>query len=225
MRRFTVVILSLVALLFLAACSEEGAIDFYNSTDENVIIRVDYSNYTIPPDHTLSRKWSLNKTLFETETKDINVKINEKLFLFPQEYSLKISPGSHISENIEYTAGGLKISNNSSWFVITAVYISPSNSAFWGSNTLPSDLNSQEYCLWNLTPGYWDILVRDNWGDEFVIYEENFRAGVLNTYNYTGFRDSKHKNTKLKAEQDLNLNQNTRVEIIEKSSEKEFSGH
>lgn len=155
-----------------------------NNTPQATEIRVLTQDYDIPANQTMSFTWELDNVTQRTITGEIY----ERLFLFGRNFSETIYPGQTTNMTINNDAAGLEINNNSHAFTIVEVYISPSDSPTWGPNQLSGVIGPQSNALWNLTAGTWDILVVDNWDDEFAAFDQVFTIGNLNSYNYTGFR-------------------------------------
>ncbi|MBW6515119.1 MAG: hypothetical protein K0B81_00705 [Candidatus Cloacimonetes bacterium] len=163
----------LLFTLLIASCAEDAVMIFYNNTASTTEIRIDNITYQLPAYQTLERKWSLNRKAFSVDKQYVTVQINEKLFLFPQQYTALLSAGSRVYKSIDYDAAGLRISNESS-SIVTEVYISPSTSQLWGSNKLESVIMPEDSARWNLAEGFWDIKIVNNWGNNYTYFEQRF---------------------------------------------------
>lgn len=181
---FSIVVLALV----LVGCTDTGTLRIDNETNNDAWVSIDGgSQVTLQSGYYYTKDWELAVSIFGNEEKDVNVSFNG-YHLFSGHTIRTVKPGSTTRFNIYADGGGIRINNNSSAFTITHVYISPSSSSTWGDDQLGYDtIGPQSWRSWTVTSGYWDIKVRDNWGDEFTNFNNYIYLDQTTQFNYTGF--------------------------------------
>jgi|GEM_PF-5233314 len=179
MKRISSTLLSLLALLVLVSCAEDAIITFYNDTETTTEVQIENTLHYIPPYHSLEKKWSLSRSLFQSEEMILYVNIREKPFLFPSHYSVKLQAGSRLYKRIKYDAGALTIVNNS-YLPIYEVYVTPAGESYWGTNRLTEPIQPGRDKRWNIAPGLWDIKVIYNSTNILDYYDLRFDVGHNN---------------------------------------------
>lgn len=181
---FSIVVLALI----LVGCTDTGTLRIDNETNNDVWFKLDGgSQVTLEYNYYYTKDWTLAVSIFGNEEKDVDIDYNG-YHLFSGQTSRTVKPGSTTRFRIYADGGGIKINNNSSAFTITHVYISPSTSPVWGNDQLGYDtIGPQSWRSWTVSPGYWDIKVRDNYGDEFTSFDNYISLDQTTQFNYTGF--------------------------------------
>ncbi len=183
--------LFLISLLtMLVGCREDGTFIFNNNSNHETRITIDRSSSTISPNSTYERNWSLSYSIFGVDDRNFDLTVRSRIFIWNDTTErVRVRAGSTNRKRVSdfYDAAGLDIINDSNSFTITHVYISPATDMFWGDNKLSGTIRPGNNRLWNISDGKWDILIVDNWGDEFAIFDVDFRIGQLRYYRYTGF--------------------------------------
>jgi len=177
-------------ILLVTSCKEDGRLRLHNNTDDVTTVVIENEIYDIAANDVLTLDWRINYSIISVGEKTVSCEILERLFLFGDKFLLNISAGSTTSRRINENAAGLEVKNNSQISNITSVYISPSSSPSWGINRLNRFLKPGFYQQWNVTEGTWDIKVTDCSGTDYVIYNQKFKIGYLNTYNYDDLNQS-----------------------------------
>ena len=189
MRKLSAHLMIISVALVILSCAKDAEMTFNNNTDSMTEIRIDNVNYQVPAYQILERKWSLNRNLISVDELIVSVTIKEKLFLFQQEFIVKLKAGSRVYKNIELDAAGLEI-HNDSFAYITEVYISPSHITQWGSNKLTGIILPDQSYQWNLTEGFWDIKVVGSSGNPFILYNQRFFIGHLHTIYFLSSKEN-----------------------------------
>lgn len=187
----TIGLLAISMLALFVACREDGRFVFRNDSDHETRIMIDRASSTISPNSTYERNWSLSYSIFGIDERSFDLTIRRRILIWEDVTErIRVRAGSTTREKVSdyYDAAGLEVINDSNAFSITQVYISPTTDTHWGENKLSDRIRPGSSRLWNLSDGKWDILVVDNWGDEFAMFDNDFRIGQLRHYRYTGFR-------------------------------------
>ena len=177
-----------ILALFLTGCSDEGILRISN-------LDADYGWFTINdgltewlnPGHSYEKSYDLSTSIFGDEDKKVTVEYGGE-YVFTERVTKTIKPGSRSSVEFETNAGEIIIWNDSDYFYIYEVYLSPSEDSSWGLNDLSGDIGPGESVTWNVTPGWWDILVVDDWGDEFYSFDNYISIEETLTFYYDGFK-------------------------------------
>lgn len=120
--------------------------------------------------------------------------------------NINVVEDSYSRLDIHPDAGCIWINNISNSFIIEEVYLSPSSDPTWGENDLDFDIYPNEFYTWTCSSQMlWDLMVVDDWDDEFTFFNIYMDTDDVYTYNYDGFRASKNPN----ADQDKLANSKT----------------
>jgi len=172
----------------------EGILQLYNDTADDVwYILNDGNEYTMISMDSDIWSWEL------LENEQTLVTIDYSGFHVFSDTELETVIGGYATDfYIEADGGAIEIFNNSLNFYITEVYLSPSSSADWGDDDLNGIIDPGESKFWTVVPGYWDIWIVDNWGDNFYNYDNYIPLDQTVSFEYTGFRkeDGTLKNIK-----------------------------
>ena len=115
--------------------------------------------------------------------------------LFSGETNINVFEDNYSRLDIFPDAGCIWINNISNSFVIEEVYIYPSSESSWGTNKLDFYIYSGEFYTWTCTSNMrWNLIVVDNWNDEFSFTNIEMNTDDVYTYNYDGFRVDKNPN-------------------------------
>jgi len=191
MKKLSISLIIISVALFMTSCAKDAKLIFNNNTESMTEIRIDNVNYQVPAYQILERKWNLSRNLISIDELIVYVRIKEKLFLFQQEYMLKLKAGSRVYKNIVFDAAGLEI-HNDSFAYITEVYLSPSHINQWGSNKLTGIILPDQSFQWNLTEGFWDIKVVGSSGNPFNLYNQRFFIGHLHTIYFLSLKENQN---------------------------------
>ena len=185
-----------ILALFITGCTDEGFLKINSNSSGDVWYELDNgSTKWLYPGESDLYSWDLSSSLFEEENKEITVTYGgDYWFWYDYETTKTIKPGKTTSVNIIGDAGEIEIWNNSNSFYITEVYLSPSDDLTWGSDDLIGVIGPDESVVWKVTVGRWDIMVVDNYYDEFIELNQNIPAETKLTYMYTGFRRTENAN-------------------------------
>ncbi len=180
-------------LLLLAACSKnkETELIVKNNTSAKVWVRVNNSENrdTILSNTSKTYSWLLKSGgLTGAEEKSVKLDYNGYT-VFQNDTTLTLSAGDIIAYNINADGGCIKIINDSEDFTIMEVYISPSDSLYWGDNLLDNKtIAPQDSVSWTCSPDIWDIKVVDDFGDSFTSMNNRIEIDQIYRYVYTGFK-------------------------------------
>lgn len=189
MKKGLVILLFAFALL-ITGCSDTGtlritnwdAYDGWFTLNDGAITWLDAGYY-------YEEEYDLSTSIFGDEEKKITVEYGGE-YVFTERVRKTVTPGSTAKVEFETNAGEIIVWNDSEGFYIYEVYLSPSSDTTWGINDLSGYIGPDEWVSWYVTTGFWDIKIIDDYGDEFVYYDQYI--GVEETYwfYYNGFRKS-----------------------------------
>lgn len=118
-----------------------------------------------------------NNVTFEIpmlENEDSSFSLNYSgRFVFEENEFVNVEEGFDYTYNIYPNCGEIVIENQSSFYTIVEVYISPSTDTSWGLNDLEGTIYSNQSVTWKAEQGSWDIKFVDNEGTEYFVYEED----------------------------------------------------
>lgn len=106
--------------------------------------------------------------------------------VFSKTVNLDLFPYSTEHYDIEADAGAVSIQNYGIPDIVN-VYIAPSDSQYWGSDMLGSNLESGDTGFWTVEPGWWDIKTINQHGEEQEFYD---RYIAIDTSEFIGVRRS-----------------------------------
>jgi len=181
-------LLVLIGALFITGCTDEGVLDIINNSAGTIWFTINSgSERTLDAYNRDSFSWDLSTSIFGDEDKDITIDYYG-IYTFSNSAEATVKPGKTTKIRINSDGGAIKIWNNSSLFYIEEVYISPSSSSSWGDNLIYGDLGPGEYQIWTVSPGSWDVYLVDDWGDQFVSYDNYISTNEMTVFEYTGFK-------------------------------------
>jgi hypothetical protein len=185
-------VLWLLALmgLILAGCSDDGTLRIRNNSLEEIWYEVNNgSTEWLNSGESDSYSWKLSSSIFGEEDKKVTVDYGGG-YWFWYDYTLTktVKPGKTVTVSIIGDAGEIEIWNNSSGFYIYYVWLSPSSDDDWGDDDLQGIIGPGYSVVWKVTVGDWDILLEDDWGDQFDSYNNYIAPETRTTFEYTGFR-------------------------------------
>jgi len=187
-------VLLIVAMVFLSGCIEEKEKTYDSTLRINNLSASDYLDVYVDNDYTLLNILEYVQYTFEDIKEDdyVNVNVNYSgRFVFAEDYNVQIDADEDYNIEVVPNCGEIIVQNISSAFTITEVYISPSEDSQWGDNDLSGSIGAGYEVTWKAEPGFWDIKLVDNWGDEFVAYDNYLSVEGSITYQYDGFRKNK----------------------------------
>jgi len=197
----------LILILFLSACSKkvETKLRINNKTSADIWIKVNnQSQQTIVPNSFKEYSWLLNSGgLTGDETQSVSMQYNGYT-IFSAGTTIVLNAGDYKTINIKPNGGCIKILNDSQAFYIEEVYISPSDSLYWGDNLLLDaqgnsfTIDPGNFQTWTCTADTWDIKVVDDYGDEFTAMETHIAIDEVFTFVYTGFKKQANKSNNKK---------------------------
>lgn len=175
--------------LVLSGCSEDGTLRITNNSNYSAWFQLGSVGLTnnLSSGQVYEKDYTLSTSIFGDEDKKVTVYFGGD-FVFTDQESKTIKPGSTSKVNIYSDAGEIVIWNDSYGFYIEEVFLSPSDDIDWGTNDLIGDIGPDEYVSWLVTPGWWDILVIDDWGDEFYSFDNYISVEETLVLYYDGFR-------------------------------------
>lgn len=187
-----VVLLIVLASLFITGCTDEGILRLLNYSRGEIWYRLNDGGLEwLNSGYQVEYSWDLGTGLFGEEDKTVTVQYGGYYWWWDDyEVTEKVKPGKTVEVNIKGDAGEIAIWNNSNIFYVEEVYLSPSSDPSWGDDDLDGDIWPGGTVTWKVTTGYWDILVVDDWGDEFVSYDNYIDQEETLTFEYTGFKKS-----------------------------------
>ncbi len=179
-----------VLLLSLTGCKDDGTLVVRNSGNGWLNVRVDGGGiYELDPWEYLTSSWSLGTSILGNDSRKVLVEYSG-LYVFSGSARVTVTAGETRKFSVYSDGGAIRIYNDSSIFTIEEVYLEPSSNVQWGNDDLDGDIDPGESCTWTVTPGYWDVKVVDDWGDEFFSYNNYIDYDELLSLSYTGFRAS-----------------------------------
>ncbi len=106
------------------------------------------------------------------ENEQVNVDFEYSGYhVFSKTVSETITGGFVIGFEISPDGGGIEIWDNYDLPHISYVYLSPSNDMYWGEYDLTGAMYFGDHYFWTVEPGWWDIMVIDNYGEEYYSYD------------------------------------------------------
>lgn len=141
-------------------------------------------------------EWVYELLDFEEIFVDINY---SGYHVFSNYSSRKVIGGTSMSFDIIADGGGIKIENNIPSSNITAVYLSPSDSQEWGSDDLYGNIPPGDYVFWTIAAGYWDILVVDEFGSEYISYDNSIDLDNTSIFYVDGWKKTTNKHINIKS--------------------------
>ncbi|MFC1898335.1 hypothetical protein ACFLYJ_02060 [Candidatus Cloacimonadota bacterium] len=170
MRKLLVILIA-IAALFISGCSDKGTLTITNWSYYDAWFELSGNYYDIYSGEYWEFDWDLSTSIFGDEEKKVNVTIGGE-YIFTEVIRKTIKPGSDAEIDIDTNAGEILIFNDSYYYYIEEVYLSPSEDTTWGDNDLTGgDIGPSEWVSWYVSPGYWDILIVDDYGDEFYYFD------------------------------------------------------
>jgi hypothetical protein len=175
--------------LVLSGCSEDGTLRITNYSNYDVWFDLGGGSQTTLTffGQVYEKDYTLSTSIFGDEDKRITVNYGGE-FVFSNSVSKTIKPGSTARVDIFSDAGEIIIWNDSYGFYIEEVYLSLSNDTTWGTNDLSGYIGPNEYVSWLVTPGWWDLLIIDDWGDEFYSFDNYISLEETVVFYYDGFK-------------------------------------
>jgi len=175
----------------LISCTEKGEIKIINSTNNDLLVKIESTESTINSGESYSKGWELSNSIFSTEDKTITMESAGIFkFYFKDEYTVK--PGKTTRINVQADAGAVRIMNYSTALNIVDIYLSPSNDQYWGNDMLSSTLSPGYWVAYRVESGSWDVKVVDHNGVEYFAYDQyvsidqfadmNFNPGGANIF-------------------------------------------
>jgi len=179
-----------VMLLSLTGCKDDATLVVRNSSDGWLNVRVDDNGiYELDPWDYLTSTWSLSTSILGDDSRKVLVEYSG-LYVFSGSTRVTVTAGETRKFSVYSDGGAIRIYNDSNIFTIEEVYLMPSSESGWGEDDLYGEIGPDEYSTWTVTPGYWDVMVVDDWGDEFYSYSNYIDYDELLSLTYTGFRAS-----------------------------------
>lgn len=193
-------LLLLVSIVIFSGCSKKMAstLNINNDTSADSWVKINDSDWeTITSNQGKSYSWNLKKSITGSESRTLDISYNGYT-VFGVNTTVKLKAGDSKKIDIEATGGCIIIENDSQSFTITNVYISPSDSLYWGDDALDGTIiEPQEHVSWTVDAGTWDIMVVDDYNDSFEMLEEEILLDHVYTYQYTGFKKSNFNSKKV----------------------------
>ena len=186
MKKVLISFIVLVAL-FISGCSDTGILRITNWSSQLAWYILGGNEYWLDGGYYIEHEWDLSTSIFGDEEKNVSVQIGGE-YIFNEVISRTVKPGSTVKIDIDTNAGEIIIWNDSYSFYITEVYLSPSSDPYWGSNDLSGTIGPGQWVSWYVTPGWWDILVVDDWGDEFYSFDNYISIEYTLWFYYDGFK-------------------------------------
>lgn len=199
MKKHILLLMLLIAVVAFTGCSKQVAstLNINNKTSADTWVRInDDNSETIASNQGKSYSWNLKKSITGIESRTLNINYNGYT-VFITDTTITLKAGDSKKLDIVANGGCIIIENDSQSFTITNVYISPSDSTTWGNDVLNGTIPPQEHVSWTVEPGTWDIMVVDNYDDDFTIMEEEILLDHTYTYSYTGFKKSQLHDKKI----------------------------
>ena len=116
--------------------------------------------------------------------------------VFSDDTEIILNPFNTDEFDIEPTGGAVKIVNSSQQTDITEVYIAMSDDEFWGEEALDGILDTDEFGIWTVSPGTWDVLLVDNWGNEHIFTNNYVQLDNTVTISFRGRSQEESLNTR-----------------------------
>ena len=205
MKKIVFLILLLSVLIFACTKNEETQLSVKNNTNGKVWVKVNSSSkVSIPSKTSKLFSWVLKSGgIGGDEVKNIKIEYNGYT-VFSADTTITLSAGDFKTFDINADGGCIKIINNSEYFNIVEVYISPIDSLYWGDDVLNGTIAPQDSVSWTCSPDIWDIKIVDDFGDSFTAMEQRIELDQIYRYEYTGFK--KAKITSMKKPGSLKIN-------------------
>jgi hypothetical protein len=188
MKKVLVGVVVLVAL-FISGCSDTGVLTINNWSDYYLYYILGGDEDNIQPGYSHEYDWDLSTSIFGDEDKKVSLEVWGD-YIFNEVYRKTIKPGSNAKIDVYANAGEIIIWNDSYSLYVAEVYISPSEDSEWGDNDLIGEIGPGEWVSWYVSPGSWDIKLVDDWGYEFVSFNNYINIGDTYTFYYDGFKKS-----------------------------------
>ena len=184
----------IVAIILLAGCVDESEKTYDSTLRINNLSSNNELDVFVNDDYTLLDALEYVQYTFEDIEEDDYVTANVNYsgrFVFEEDYTVQIDADEDYAIDVSPNCGEIIVQNLSNAFTITEVYISPSSDDEWGDDDLSGTIGAGNQVTWKAEAGLWDIKLVDNWGDEFVAYDNYLSVEGSITYQYDGFRKNK----------------------------------
>ncbi|MCD4796536.1 MAG: hypothetical protein K8R49_05120 [Candidatus Cloacimonetes bacterium] len=154
--------------LILAGCSEDGTLRITNNSNYSAWFQLGSGGFTndLSSGQDYEKDYTLSTSIFGDEDKKVTVYYGGD-YVFTDQDSKTIKPGSTSKVNIYSDAGVIRI-ENTTYYDIVEVYLSPSSDSSWGEDDLIGDIGYNEYVEWLVSPGSWDIKFYDEDGYYYI---------------------------------------------------------
>ncbi|MCF7794563.1 MAG: hypothetical protein K9N09_11285 [Candidatus Cloacimonetes bacterium] len=184
------VLLVVIASLFITGCTDEGILRLLNYSMEEIWYTINGGGTEwLDSGYQVEYGWDLDDSLFGSEDKKVTVQYGgDYWWWYDYEVTKTVKPGKTVDIDIIGDAGEIEIENNSNTFWIEEVYLAPSSDPYWGDDDLIGDIGPGESVIWKVTTGNWDIKVVDDWGDEFVAWDQYVGPEETLVFDYDGFK-------------------------------------
>lgn len=163
MRRLLTLVLLIIIALGLVSCDEDGELRIRNRSNSDVWISVDGAGLQ------QMGAWT-NWSQYYSEDSQVSIDYSGN-HVFANTMTGEVRKGLVTTVDIEADAGAVKIVNDST-FVITEVYISPSDQTEWGENDLVGTIVPGAQALWTISPGQWDLKLVDGVQNVYYKYDQ-----------------------------------------------------
>ena len=183
-----------IIIILVVSCTKNKitTLNVKNNTNHNIWIKINSGEQeTILPNSNKTHTWTLSSGgLSGDEQKNVKLEYNGYT-VFKKDTTIVLTAGDYKTFTINPEGGCIKIINDSEYFTIEKVFISPSDSLYWGDDVLNGTIPPQDSVSWTCSPGLWDVKVIDDFGEVFTKMENEVLLDQVVRLFYTGFKKSK----------------------------------
>ena len=158
----------LLTVIFVG-CSQKGWMKITNDTNGKLDVSINDTDYEIADGEAKQWYWELDHNIFSHETISVRVSM-EGIFKLRYSSTYKVKAGNTTPITVTANAGAVRINNNSQ-YIISAVYIGPSDTPVWGNNYLNGNLFPEQSIAYRIQPNDYDVRVEISESD-IILYDD-----------------------------------------------------
>lgn len=176
MKRITLILMALM-MLIIGACFHESVLEVRNNSSAEAWVSVENG-----PEYHIPAKGS--STLSYPSPRTMLIHYHGHHILPGQIFiDMNVAGGNYMS--LEPNCGALRLQNSSDRD-IGEIRVSPAGQNTWGENVLQTDLEAHEDFHIRLSPGFYDLRIKDRHGNIFYISAQEIVLDLTRTYLFSG---------------------------------------
>lgn len=179
-------LLSVIFFWLLIGCTKESKIILHNDSSQMVTIRVDGEIFImLQTAEPIEIPYYLNSYLLLGESVKIPVSYEERLYITPQEFKVRLKPGQEKNLFVVQDRAALQI-NNLSPMIIDQVLMRRDSLSDWSEDLFDGFIEVEDIERFAVAPHYTEIQIIDIFELEYPVDSISFEIGKLTQYNFSG---------------------------------------